>query len=836
MNISSLSSEIFLSRDAIRSQLIEEIKQYLDLVDVDLTKSSFLSYIINIISTLTSNILFYQISVYKEFFLTKAQLDNSVLDGAASIGYLPKNATYAKLNLILTFPFSFDAAEVKFEYPKLTIFKVGNINFITDYILKFVITNNSIIKCYQYTDNKSQELPVIINTVNNTFNVMIAVKQLNLSEFEFSVTNDSLEYKFTEYNLKFDGQLSSIDVVVKEAESSIEYQYTRFSSIYLMTSDDYGYVARKSNSGQTLYFGNGLIGRQPKTGSIIYVTAYTTLGEAGNIIAGVVKNFPIINSIDNNSIVGKVIYTVSNPSPASGGINEPSLESIKSLAIDNLTSLNRLVSTNDYNNVGSLIPHSPLADSTYPVLKRSDIRTNEIQLFNLLNYNNEIVPTENIYIELDTTANIKIDKYYPFVFNDIEYITPFELNVDVDLEITKYNYITSVMRNYFDLISIGTPVDEYSFYGNYLYIETENDTINLKAYFQTTEIDYSVNVTCTMEVTNTLINYPMILNSTENYFELSISPYTILPENSETYYFTFNHATLGRLNQYSVNFVFRKTLDQMMLSNTFVDEDSGIVTVYDIPVIRKSYYDNLESQSDFESIVLQKMIDNINFEEIRMLTDFVNIKFANTSVNLKNMLLNNETRLSIDYIGLTAFEHTPILNERYIVTGTEVSGWDVYRGYIAICTKVADGTSESEWLFVKPEMDDIVYVVNTEKKYIYTMRDWIEPIFEIPLVIDVDVVMQNNYTIDNQAFIDSIKDEIIAEFTDRMVCQSYLSRSELTATIQNVEGVDHCRVIQPLSNIFYNFTLEDLTTEELLHYTPELLYFTKDNISIRLVK
>ena len=66
-----ISSQIYLSRDQIRSQITDYIKTYLELENVDLTKTSFLSFIVNLLSTLTSNLMFYQSSVYREFFLTR---------------------------------------------------------------------------------------------------------------------------------------------------------------------------------------------------------------------------------------------------------------------------------------------------------------------------------------------------------------------------------------------------------------------------------------------------------------------------------------------------------------------------------------------------------------------------------------------------------------------------------------------------------------------------------------------------------------------------------------------------------------------------------------------
>jgi len=853
MKISSLSKEIFLSREAIRSQIIEEIQYYLDLIDVDLTKSSFLSYVINILSTLTSNILFYQISVYKEFFLTKAQLDNSVMDGAASIGYKPENANSSAVQVILSFPFNFEFDEIIFQIPEGTEFINNKVKFILNYSLKVIVTVNSMVQCYKYKDSKSEIVPVTILPEDNTFEIMITLDQMGIEKFEFSVGENSTEYRFTDYIIKTEGQLSDIKVIVIDDGDTIEQIYKEFSSIYLMSSTDHGFVVRKSDSGYRLSFGNGLIGAQPSVGSRIYVTAYTTLGFNGNVVKGIIRNTPRITAISTDT--GEhfsVNYNALNPTPGIGGVDEPTLEEIKYLAIDNLTALHRLVSENDYMNVGTLMKDSPLAVNTYPVLKRSDIRTNEIQVFTLLKYNNTIVPTENIYIELDLNANMVIDKYTIFTFNNEEFVSPFDLLIDVDLEVTKYKYITNSVKYNLVLESTHVPIEDYVFFGNYLYVQTYDNRIRLRIYFQTMEIDYN-EISCHMAVSNTMINVPMILNpnsitpinlisnntteiANEGYFEVYITPYERLPESNETYTFTFSHSSLGQLNTYSVNFTFRKNLDQMMLSNTIVDSVTNTVSVYDIPVVNKKYYDAVENKEEFEYHVFQRIIDNVDFRKIRMITDFTNIKFANTSQYLKNMLLNKETRLPIDYINIFDFEHEPILNERFIVNNN-ISVWDEDKnGYIGICVKEVDSTSDAEWSYVKPEMDDIIYARNTEKKYVYTGHDWIEPIFEIPLLIEADVRMQDNYSIDKQAFIDEIKSNILSEFAPRMVCQSYLNRSEIISTIQTTEGVDHCRLIKPVANIFYNFRLEELTTDQLLHYTPELLYFNETDITIRLVQ
>jgi hypothetical protein len=115
----SISNQIYLSRDQIRTQIIEYIQYYMELENVDLTKSSFLSFVINILSTLTSNLLFYETSVYKEFFLTKAQLPESIINLSAFLGYNTREASFSTANILMSIPLGFGDSNATF------IFQMG---------------------------------------------------------------------------------------------------------------------------------------------------------------------------------------------------------------------------------------------------------------------------------------------------------------------------------------------------------------------------------------------------------------------------------------------------------------------------------------------------------------------------------------------------------------------------------------------------------------------------------------------------------------------------------------------------------------------------------------
>ena len=138
----SISNQIYLSRDNIRTQIIEYLQTYLDLKNVDLLKSSYLSFIVNILATLTSNLMFYEISTYREFFLTTAQLDESILNLAAFLGYSPGEASYSIVDVLMTIPFGFEDSRVVITIPSGFTFTAGNVKFITDYVTTITVTNN----------------------------------------------------------------------------------------------------------------------------------------------------------------------------------------------------------------------------------------------------------------------------------------------------------------------------------------------------------------------------------------------------------------------------------------------------------------------------------------------------------------------------------------------------------------------------------------------------------------------------------------------------------------------------------------------------------------------
>jgi hypothetical protein len=810
------SYQIYKSRDQIRNQIITLLKQYLELENVDLTKSSFLSFLVEILSTNTSNLLFYQISAYREFFLTQAQLPSSIYNLSAFLGYNPSDATPAEVNVLFTVPKSF-SEDTTFTIPEnWTVTAEGGIDFTTYYTTTISITNNqSTITVISKEGNRTYNLPVTIES--DQFLFVLPFRQVIESEQEFQVSEDLQQYQFVSIDVPFSGQISSQTVEVRPEGGTAWELYTEYASVFLMDESSKGYIARRTDTGLSLQFGNGLIGYQPEAGSTVRVTLELTDGADGNVIAGSIKSGDRIYNTTIAGITEIVQYELNNTSPAYGGEDEESLEAIRQNAITNLTALERLVSENDFVNANVIIDDSPIGQNSLPVLKRSDLKVNEIALFSIILFASDLVPTRNVYETFDSTF---VPRQTVITVDGVDYYTVFDMEIDELNSSAQYNYILFEIEQIPTLVtSYGT---EYDLYADKLTVTRSGSTATYTLDYKTTETDYLL-TTCEMEISENSATYNMTNDGTS--FTIIFPDNTVIPEGNLTYFFTITHPMKGPIGQYTSKFVFSLPLDDFSMSNVVTDSTSYIV--YDIPVVKKSYYDSIV-QRDFESQVLQTMLTTMTFKDYRMLTDFINFKFANTTGILQNMKLNEVDLLPVIDI-LCDPPTSGVEGDRYIVS----NGTGAWSGHDDSIATLTDSTALT-WSYQVPKTDQIVYIENEGAKYLYSESGWILPTYNIPLEISLDVFKSDDYSGTLGDLTQAIREALVDAFTDRFGINIDIYRSEIIDVVQEVDGVEHCRLIKPESSIFFNFDINDFTQEELLQYGPEYVYFTEDSITLRI--
>jgi hypothetical protein len=810
------SYQIYKSRDEIRNQIISLLRQYLELENVDLTKSSFLSFLVEILSTLTSNTLFYQISTYREFFLTKAQLPESIYNLSSFLGYSPEEATPAQVNVLFEIPFGFEDALTSFTIDEgFEVTAEGGIKFTTYYDVTIEVTNNSSVTITVREENRTYNLPVTLGS--DSFFFVLPFTQYSTSEQEFQVSEDLQQYQFVTIDVPFAGQLSDLTVRIRPQGNTAYQTYTEISSLFLMDSSTKGYVKRRTDDGVTLQFGNGLIGYQPEAGAEVLVSLQLTDGVDGNVIAGSVKSGGRIYNTTNAGVTEIVQYNITNPSPAFNGEDEESLEQIRQNAITNLTALERTVTENDYVNANVIIDNSPIGQNSLPVLKRSDLKVNEISLYSTIYFGNDLVPTRNLY---ETFTDTYVPRQTVISFEGTDYYTLYDMDIDRLNSSAAYTYIM------FEIEQIPTLVtsygSDYDLYADNLVVSRSGQTAEYRLYYKSPETDYTL-TTCEMEISETGATYNMINDGTS--FVYVFPDHSVITRGELTYFFTIQHPTEGFIGQYSANVTFRQSLDDFTMSSA-VGTDSTTFTVYDIPTVKKSYYDSI-NQRDFESQVLQLLLSTLSFKDYRMLTDFVSFKFGSTTGSLRNMQFNEvdlpavESRLSDPPISAS-------VGDRFIV----LNGTGAWQGYDEnIATLSTDGTS---WVFTQPKTDEMVYVTTEGFKYLYGENGWVIPSYNIPLEISLDVFRSSTYSGSIGDLTQAIREALVDAFSSRFGLEANIYRSEIIDVVQEVDGVDHCRLLKPETSIFFNFDIDNFTQEELLQYGPEYVYFTTDNITIRI--
>jgi len=840
-----LSSQIFMSRDQIRSMICEYMKDYLELENVDLTKSSFLSYLINIISTLTSNLLFYEGSIYKEFFLTKAQLPESVINLSAFLGYDIVKAVPADASVTMNVPLGFSSNSVKFQIPKYFNFYTDACSFMTTYTTYIEVTNNIDVKIEADFESYRYRIPyTYVDTTDGgpAFKFDLPVLQQKIVPDVKYIDADIKDYQFPEVMIDVDNsqQLFKTDVYVTPPDTTvpiseyIEY-YTEYQSLYLIPLNERGYVSRKTQEGRRITFGNGLVGVQPTGGSKVDINSYLTYGALGNVPAGtILRGDKVYCTIDNQTFL--IEYTCINTIAAENGADEESTDEIRSNAIKSLVSMDRFVSEQDYKNADVILEGTPFGSNSLAILKRSDVRCNEIQVYTTLKYQDstnvvEIVPTINAsYSEVTTTPSNRIPKYTEIISDGTSYLTMFDIKPEIMNTVAVYEYVLNSISVDPSLVN----TERQSYYGIEIgKMDVSVDSTSNAAVFVLNYNAVSVDPTaaCTFKIPALSVEYVMDHDPIQKTFTLTFSPYTLFPEGFVN--IILDIESIETKASYEVSLTLRRDLFDTMQSNLTYDTTSSTLVIFDIPVVLTDYYRGLADKDAFESNCLQKLVNNTYFENNRMLTDFVNLKFANTFGNLVNMKYNVARKPPvIDFVFNYPIDSST--GYKYIISSDPVAELMDYKGNYL--TKLSSG-----WKLERPSTNDVVYVIQRDQKYIFNGSSWIIPVFKIPLEIKIEAFKESSYFGSSDELKNAITTALFDNFSSRFGINIQLYRSEIIKVVQSVDGVDHCNLIEPNCDIFFDFDLKDLTQDELMLYSPEYVYFvaptgTKSgSISIRII-
>jgi len=1015
---------IYSSRERIRRQLIDFAQSYLELQTIDFYKTSVMSYIVDVLSILTANHLFYDSMIYREFFMVDAQLQESVYNLARWIGYEVPKAIPSKVDVMITLPLTFNSPDIIFAIPNNFIANAGDIPFRVDsssinhpsarfdynknkflptFAARGVIINNSALSV---RDSDGFYRPVFVN--ENSDGILYASFTLPFTQHErvveqFLIPENIQPYQFFSKKFTFNGMVSGIRVwliepgvgekisldttladnfnpedQIKSSISGADGNYYTWSEweesaqgIYTLSSNSQQFIFVGGINQGEIFFGNGIVGKQPIRNAAVTVEMFITQGENGHIIPNSITTGSelfysvaarydsngILTSSDITSKLHSITYQITNPIHSSGGVNTPTLPEIKRNAIVNLRSKAKLVSELDYNDINTIMGPSFPAVQTYPILKRSDIKINEIMAFILLQYHDEeyipqIVPTRNAKMYFDDPAFNSDGEYTIMRTSTVtiggeEYQTLFNITMNQNTRLAYYDYILQNIK--------GTPTIMYdeldpSFYQQYSYMpltgvdfdvsidETiaEDTSSSSSSIYDSTHVyplrvrvnvnhipqddensDYHIeNYRCKMitkwgsnEVYDQVAAYPenpdFAKGEGYQWFEFEIPNYLNVPPEIQRFEFNIEIYALRRntngryidedgniitdavisdnpnqftawqpLTKYYTDVIVRKDLSDVMLSTMTLTKtwDGELHNYYryclhNVPVILSSYLDDGDgggvfNRSDnmnypnFETTVMQAVISNLNLEDKKMLTDFVNIKFPDTYGPLNNLRFNpvdytvrsrfrtpfnwesptNITWNTDIYSTSSSSAETPS-DHMYIVNGT-ISNYEAAgKSFSSYVNYIAEYYEDAGWHLTKPKRGTYVLVEDEldfngdQKVLVFDGDNWISVTenFKIPMTIDLKIEMDKDSTMSGDALKTLIKQQLIEHFSPFMGIHKNLDRSEIVTVVRQVPGVIYCEVRKPEIDIKFEYDIKDLTQEQLIDYTPQYVGFTANN-------
>ena len=256
-----------------------------------------------------------------ELFLDSAQIRKNVVSRAKDLGFIPasEKAARAKIELTLSNVRNADGT-----YPTTTemtllrgnvfesVFDGSNYKFVVSSSVKPVQNGTN----FSYTD---------VELIQGTYVTDTFVHDRQIKNPKYVLSND-----------RVDG--SSIEVTVTSNNVSTAYTLSTDVSEIKTTSEVF-YIQENEEGFQEIYFGDGVLGKELLDGDLIDVTYILVDDDHANGA----KSFSIVTAINGYSRGTIIVQT-----PATGGSERESIDSIKFKANKFFTSQNRLVTLNDY--------------------------------------------------------------------------------------------------------------------------------------------------------------------------------------------------------------------------------------------------------------------------------------------------------------------------------------------------------------------------------------------------------------------------------------------------------------------------------------------------------
>ena len=855
--------ELTGSRESMIEIITENMSKYMQ-TNVDFSKTRYFGYLINVLATLTSDEIFFCTMANNESFFQTATLPQAIDMLATYLSYKSRRAIPATGTLMISIPLASIPDGVEIIIGKDHIFYADDVKF-KIMIGDILITKNHgmMVNVRLLTSEGFLELPPNVTEDEEgalILNFMVEAYQIYEEEYEYQVDPQLQPFQyFLLSNEIASGEIIDIKVFttssnIKPGQPTIWEEWEEYDSLYLMTSTTKGYITRIFRNELNITFGNGILGMQPNPSDKIKLVVSVTNGSNGNVVNNSInKSNPIFISTSEGNI--QIPFTVLNPFNMTGGRDFESPESIKSNAPKAFKASDRLISSDDFNAIDAIIPEFPFTES-YSTLKRSDLKTNEINIYNVLKLGDEIVPSRtDILYNVD---KFKIKPFETFTIDDIDYYNIFEMNIDSNINRMNYVYVVNDNRYVLRATKEITPTSPRLFLSNvkveskYIeeYPELSEDIFSITFNILKSDTLDATDVNLRLNITGFNYDYNEILSFQEVYkdgtvdnnagkFTCSI-PLDYVPTGILFFTALIDMPTVDgniEINNYQGNIELKTNLNKIMFSGVEVHNETPTeinYDIYDVPLIRKDWYDNLSDnmKTNFENYIISKMNIPNALTDKRGMNLFPSLKFSNSTGKIKNIYINSVintiSKFVIDYSDIDLEEVSR--NYKVIIKGPVTNPSDPFYdkdGYMARVINIPDESTEPEWEFTLLPRSSMIINVEDGLKYFYDYRKWYRPQLDLPIKLDIIL-----YTTDGQSDIINTAKELILTYYGDIGHDKSFYRSKIIALMETLPRVKYVELIKPEIDIPYNYEVRDMSVQELMVYTPEYLYITSESIKI----
>ena len=324
-----------LDFDQIKTTLKDYLRANSNFTDYDFEGSN-LSTILDVLAYNTYITSYNANMVANEVFIDSATLRENVVSLARNIGYVPRSRTSSRA----TITFFVDTTGFSTNPTTLTI-KKGT-----------VCTSSSSFGNTSYTFAIPSDVTApVVNGIALFENVQIYEGTFLTSNFTVEAENPAPPQRYILDNANID--TSTISVLVRDTQSSTSSKKFNLSdSLLEVTSTSRVFFLQEiEDQRYELIFGDGVFGEKLESQNFIEVSYITTNGESGNGVSSFTFNGRIVDN--NNNLVTNGISLITTITPAQGGNEIESVNSIKNYAPRIYASNNRAVTASDYE---ALIP------------------------------------------------------------------------------------------------------------------------------------------------------------------------------------------------------------------------------------------------------------------------------------------------------------------------------------------------------------------------------------------------------------------------------------------------------------------------------------------------